>query len=195
MLRYEASANRALLSGHGDTDGRRPAAPTTSWECGRVAGAQTTEINGWTFSTPAVSCPGSRVVVQDVGVGVGQVSIAPGNFRSTVTGTTVRLDWNPVLEPVITYLRSAGSAPGLSNLADTLFTGNAAASLVVNGVPPGQYFVRVRGVGPDNIPGPASNEIIVTVGTGGSCPGSPVGLTQQVTNNTVNLTWGFRGGR
>ena len=110
---------------------------TMSWECGRVA-ANPTSTNGWTFSTPGVSCPGSRVVVQDVGVGVGQVTVAPGNFRSTVTGSTVRLDWNPVLEPVITYLIQAGSGPGLSNLA-SLLTGNAAASLVVGSVPAGQY--------------------------------------------------------
>ena len=136
-----------------------------------------------------VSCPGSRVVVQDVGVGVGQVTVAPGNFRSTVTGSTVRLDWNPVLEPVITYLVQAGSAPGLSNLA-TLVTGNAAASLVGGRRPRGPGPRPVRGVGPDNIPGPASNEIVVSVGSGcASAPGSPVGLNQQVTGNTVNLTW------
>ena len=138
MLRFEASANRAFLSGHGDADRRGPAAPDYELEMRACCGADDRDQRMDVFHAVGL-LSGLTSHGQDVGIGVGQVSIAPGNFRSTVTGTTVRLDWDPVLEPVITYLVQAGSAPGLSNLAN-LLTGNAAASLVVNGVPPGSVF-------------------------------------------------------
>jgi hypothetical protein len=81
----------------------------------------------------------------------------------------------------------------LSNLA-TLNTGNAATSLTVNNVPAGEYYVRVRAIGPDNIPGPPSNEIVVRVGSCAGAPGAPTNLSAQVTGNQVVLLWNAAGG-
>ena len=112
-----------------------------------------------------------------------------GNLRSTVTGTTVRLDWNGLLEPVVGFLVEAGSASTLANLA-RLNTGSVSLALVVNNVPNGEYYVRVRAIGPDGIPGPASNEIVVRVGgVPQTLPLAPANFTAQVVNNQVTLSW------
>jgi hypothetical protein len=121
------------------------------------------------------------------------VTVAPGNLRSTVNGSTVQLDWDRVLETVVSHRIEAGSAPGLANLA-VLNTGSAANTLVVNGVPAGVYYVRVRAVGPDNVPGPASNEIEVRVGACTGPPGAPSNFAAQVNGNNVTLTWAASSG-
>jgi hypothetical protein len=143
-------------------------------------------VGGWTFEAPPSACSSRRTTAADVGVGL--VTVAPGNFRATVTGNTVRIDWDRVLEAVVSHQVEAGSGPGLSNLA-VLNTGSAATTLTVTNVPPGVYYARVRAIGPDNIPGPGSNEIVVRVGSCSSAPGAPTGLSAQVTNNQVLLTW------
>jgi hypothetical protein len=55
----------------------------------------------------------------------------------------------------------AGSASGLSNLAQ-FATGSTAEFIIVSGVPPGTYFVRVRAVSGSAIGGP-SNEVVIVV--------------------------------
>src|SRR6185436_11548374 len=104
---------------------------------------------------------------------------APGpvNFRSTVTGSTVRLDWDQS-PGSFAWQIEAGSGPGLSNLA-TLRLGaipnypGGSLSHTVTGVPNGTYFVRVRSTRVDfsdvSVP---SNEIVVSVGPG-PCAGPP----------------------
>ena len=160
--------------------------PAFSWACVRQSVAVSAP-SGWSFPGPAEECRGAGSVVPDVGIG--EVTTAPGNFRSTVTGTTVRLDWNGLLEPVIGFLVEAGSAPTLANLA-RLNTGSVSLALVVNNVPNGEYYVRVRAIGPDGIPGPPSNEIVVRVGVLGQGPPlAPTNLTAQVVNNQVTLSW------
>jgi len=158
--------------------------PSFSWACVRQS-ATASGGSGWTFPAADDGCAPSTSAPE---AGVGAVSVAPGNLRSTVTGTTVRLDWNAILEPVTSYLVEAGSAPTLANLA-RLDTRSAAPALVVNNVPSGAYYVRVRAVGPDGIPGPASNEIVVQVGPPGSSPQAPANLAAQVANNQVTLSW------
>ena len=85
-------------------------------------------------------------------VGFGLISAAPSNLRSTVTGTTVRLDWDQ-LPDAVSFLIEAGSAPLLADLA-RLASGTPAPALLVNNVPSGTYFVRVRAIGTDGLPGP-----------------------------------------
>jgi len=123
--------------------------PTLNWDCGRQAANAT--VNGWSFELPPSSC---RSMTRLLDTGAGLVSVAPGNFRATVTGAVVQLDWDRVPDPVISHQIEAGSAPGLANLA-VFNTGSAANSLSVADVPPGLYYVRVRAVGPDNQPGPS----------------------------------------
>jgi hypothetical protein len=161
-------------------------APAFSWICVRQS-AVVAAPSGWSFPGPAEECRVAGLVVADVGIGV--VTAAPGNLRSTVTASTVRLDWDGLVEPVIAFLVEAGSASTLANLA-SFNTGSASLALVVNNVPNGEYYVRVRAIGPDGIPGPASNEILVRVGgVPQGPPLAPTNFTAQVVNNQVSLSW------
>jgi chitinase len=84
----------------------------------------------------------------------------PLDFSHAVAGRTVTLTWNPAAGAT-SYVIEAGSTPASSNLV-IFDTGNSNAGLVVPGVPPGTYFVRVRAKNPCGVSGP-SNEIIVLV--------------------------------
>lgn len=83
----------------------------------------------------------------EVAINIGDVPAAPGppdRLKVTVTGSTVVFDWQaPAIGAATSYVLEAGSATGLTNLA-SFDTGNAATRLVVPGVPPGRYFVRLR---------------------------------------------------
>jgi hypothetical protein len=159
---------------------------TVEWECVRHTASTTTTVGGWSFAPPPPTCPSTRAGL--LGVGVGLVTVAPGNLRAAVSAGTVRLDWDLVSEPFVSHLIEAGSGPGLSNLA-SLNTGSMANTLTVAAVPAGTYHVRVRAIGPDNRPGPPSNEITVTVSGCTAAPGAPSNLNAQVSGNQVVLTW------
>src|SRR5262245_52855009 len=101
-----------LLAGTGSCadSGRPPTSPSAvtqftpralSWECAQ----QGPGTGGWSFDRPSVDCGPSAAPVADAGVGM--VTAAPANLRSTITGTTVRLDWNPLTEPVTSFLIEA----------------------------------------------------------------------------------------
>lgn len=111
----------------------------------------------------------------------------PENFATTVNGPTVTLGWQPGAGggPVLSYQLEAGSGPGL---ADLLVTEVRGEGLVVPGVPPGLYFVRVRGLNSSGL-GPASADAAVRVGCGGP-PLLPSGLTASVApGGIVSLQW------
>ena len=135
------------------------------------------------------SCPAPRVSA--LGVSTGElVTTPPGNLTRTVQGTTVLLGWGapPGSQPT-SYVIEAGSASGASNI--TVFdTGTAATALTVNNVPPGTYFVRVRGRDAAGT-GPASNEVTVVVTGAGPAPGPcvPRNLTGIVIGSDVALGW------
>jgi Fibronectin type III domain len=136
------------------------------------------------------SCPAPRVSAQ--GVTAGEiVTAAPTNLTQRVGGSTVQLSWGvPAGSQPTSYVIEAGSAPGLSNIT-TFNTGNAATGLTVNNVPPGAYFVRVRGRDAAGS-GPASNEVTVTVVTG-TAPSpaqcQPRNLTAIAVGSEVSLSW------
>src|SRR5439155_20641171 len=89
------------------------------------------------------------------------------------------------------YRIEAGSAPGLSDLAN-FATGNTATSFMATGVGAGTFFIRVRAVNAAGA-GPASNEVpLVVTGASTPCvgaPGAPGGLTALVNGSTVTLAW------
>jgi predicted phage tail protein len=84
----------------------------------------------------------------------------------------------------------AGSSAGAANLA-ALDLGSAATTMTVPNVAPGTYFVRVRARTAAGTSAP-SNEIVLTVGAGGTCTGAPAppsGLVSSVNGGAVTLSW------
>jgi phosphatidylserine/phosphatidylglycerophosphate/cardiolipin synthase-like enzyme len=107
-----------------------------------------------------ISAPSNEVVVF---VGMAPPPAPPVNLHATVAGAQVMLTWAPgTLEmtgPPTYFILEAGSAPNAVNHGSQAI---AATSVVVPGVPPGVYFVRVRAANATGFSAP-SNEIVVTV--------------------------------
>ena len=119
---------------------------------------------------------------------------APQTFEAVVTNQNVFLSWQPPTSgPVPSqYQLEAGSSPGASNLAVLPVSGSQ-LTLIVGGVPPGTYYVRLRSL---NAAGasPPSNEIVVVVT--GACTGpppAPYGFVSSVNGQTVTLAWSLNG--
>ncbi|MGE0464310.1 MAG: carboxypeptidase regulatory-like domain-containing protein [Vicinamibacterales bacterium] len=114
----------------------------------------------------AVNAAGSSPPSSEVRLIAGDVlspPYSPWNLASSVSGSTVWLTWGspPWQGPVTSYLVRAGSAPGLSNLAQAN-TGNTATTAVFHDVPPGRYYVRVHALNAQGASVP-SNEVLVVV--------------------------------
>jgi predicted phage tail protein len=113
---------------------------------------------------------------------------APSGLTATIVGTTVTLSWGaPSGCAPTSYIIQAGSAPGLSNLAN-FSTGSTATTFTAAGVGAGTYYVRVlaAATGAQSAP---STEIAFTVGVCGTVPGAPTNLQAAVTGSTVVFTW------
>jgi subtilisin family serine protease len=93
---------------------------------------------------------------------------APSGLVATSSGSSVQLRWNaPTTGGAPTsYTIEAGSAPGLSNLAN-FATGNTATSFAASGIGAGTYYVRVRATNSAGASA-ASNEATLVVGAAGS---------------------------
>ena len=81
--------------------------------------------------------------------------LEPLGFTGTASGGVVQLSWvePPYLTPT-SYLLEAGTAPGLSNIAVGVPV--ASTSFSVPGVPPGVYYLRVRGVNASGVGAPSA---------------------------------------
>jgi hypothetical protein len=106
-----------------------------------------------------------------------------------VVGSTVTLSW--IVPAGTTGIRlEAGTAPGLSNAANTVV--GPISWYTAEGVPAGVYYVRVRAIDPTGESAP-SNEIAVTVGIGGgSCltaPDPPLNEQPLPMGGGVALGW------
>jgi hypothetical protein len=112
---------------------------------------------------------------------------APSGLAASVNGSTVSLSWTgPVLGgSVTTYVVEAGSAAGLTNLANVP-TNSAATTATFADVPAGLYYIRVRARNANGTSNP-SNEIITPVNF--ALPGAPGNLSAAVTGTTVVLNW------
>ncbi len=164
-------------------------AQTTLVASGVPPGVYYVRVRG--IDASGVGAPSNEVQVV---VGTTNISAPVLNNNQPVlsSGPTLTLSWTaPATGIPISYLIETSSAPGgPANLAN-FNTGNTQTSLVAPGVPPGTYYVRVRGADATG-PGAVSNEVQVVVsnGGGGVCPSAPRGLniTAQ-TGGTMAFAW------
>jgi hypothetical protein len=110
-------------------------------------------------------------------------------LTAQVSGNTVSFAWQG---DATSWVLEAGSGPGLSNLAVFPFSSPSPAYTVPN-VPPGTYFVRIRGVLFGSAGAP-SNEVIVQVGGAPApspqpCQVGELDLRSTRTLQTLTLNW------
>ena len=148
-----------------------------------------------------------------VTVAGGACTTAPGtptSLAATVNGTSVSLSWNAATAGCTPtgYVLEAGSASGLSNLAN-FNTGTTATGFSARDIGMGTYFVRVRAANAGGSSS-ASSEISFTIGSStptpaptpapapapGPCtlPSAPPGLSTTTSGTTVTLSWGAPSG-
>src|SRR5262249_10872088 len=123
-----------------------------------IAGPGTFYVRVHATNSSGTSAPSNEVRI-DTGSGLE----APTNLAGLVRdASTVDLSWlpGPGVRPA-SYIIEAGSSSGASDLARLTVPGTN-LFLSTPGVPPGTYFVRVRGATSAGIGAP-SNEITVTV--------------------------------
>ena len=145
---------------------------------------------------PAVVATGTAIVVEPptpyTGVNFNltpaqQPPAAPFQLSSTTRGFRVRLSWVPnrLGTAATGYLVEAGFSQG----ATAVTLPATEAFLEVTGVPPGRYFVRVRGTNAFGT-GPASQELVLIVnGDGAGTPIELSALTAWMSGRRLNMTW------
>jgi len=200
VVRLTLAASPAALQPR--LDGQPVASPTSFDSVVGVqrtieAPAQTVGGVSYAFTSWADGGPATRVILTPAvnstytahftAVSGGGVPAAPSGLTSTVNGASVRLSWNRSTGSQ-RYRLEAGTASGLANLVNadmgdvTSFEGL---------VPPGTYFVRVRGVNAAGS-GAASNQVTVVVASAASCvtpPPVPSLFTAQTGGLLAALSW------
>jgi hypothetical protein len=142
----------------------------------------------------AVNSAGASGASNEVQVVVGSAPpcspvLAPTGLVAQINGGTITLSWTaPTTGCTPTsYIIQAGSAPGLTNLAN-FDTGSPATTFVAANVPAGTYYVRIQSAAPGNL-SPSSTEIAFTVGVCGTAPDAPTNLQAAVSGSTIVLAW------
>ncbi len=148
-----------------------------------------------TCAAPSFTGPPSNEVVLTVGAVSLGAPVLNNNLPVQSSGPTVTLSWAaPTSGVPVSYVVEAAATPG-GPAVRSLNTGSAQTSLVVPGVTPGTYYVRVRAVGPAG-QGPASNEVALTVGATASWSGviecrAQIGGTNYTHNETQRWVIGL----
>ena len=84
---------------------------------------------------------------------------APYYLGAIVDGSTVMLSWTAPSEPVTGFLLEAGTAPGRTDLA--MLPLGPTPAISISSVPPGRYFVRVRGINDAGVGSPSGDLVVV----------------------------------
>lgn len=110
----------------------------------------------------------------------------PSALRADVNGPSVRVSWGQAVTggAALSYVLSAGTTPGGTDVLANAPIGNVNA--VGGDLPPGVYYVRVRGANLVGM-GPGA-DLVVQVG-GGFRPLPPAGLKHDWFGDTVRLAW------
>ena len=118
-----------------------------------------------------------------------QQPLPPSGLTAVVTGSTLRVLWTapPLARTAIAYVLEAGTARGLTDIGQVNV---GATELVVTGVPPGTYFIRVRAVTALGTSQPTA-DLAITVGGSGcvSPPAPPSAPAVTVTGSTILFQW------
>ena len=114
---------------------------------------------------------------------------APTNLQALTTTFNVQLTWmapTPSATGVATsYIVEAGLSPGTTIVSIPVST----SSYLAVGVPPGAYYVRVRGVNAAGV-GPPSNEVVLVVAaSGASLPEPPTNAVAFLSGGLLTMTW------
>lgn len=160
---------------------------STSFTLPISSGAYYMRVRGYTSS-------GQGSASNEVRVSFGGATAppaAPGQLRARIDGSRLALEWTPTPAgyPSQGYLLEAGTSINQSDIA-AIDTGTGQPAFAVGGVPPGQYFLRVRGRNTAGVSAP-SNELLVQIGplTCTAAPAAPVQLSPSLQGNVVSLTW------
>jgi predicted phage tail protein len=112
----------------------------------------------------AVNTAGRSAPSNELLLRLGTTTSPPGPpvLGAAVSGNLVSLTWTASTEgdPALRYRIEAGLEPGATALVRD--TTDAGTGVTFPGVPPGTYYVRVRGINTRGI-GPASNDVRVVV--------------------------------
>jgi hypothetical protein len=156
----------------------------------QTGGARPFDLAGCLGTSGDPACYSGAAALTRVTTAGASAPSNPRTLSSSVSGSTITFTWfaPSVGDPVTTYILEAGSATGLTNLANAAI--GTATSYVATGVPAGTYYVRVRA---QNATGTsaASNEVIPVVG-GAACSGAPTaptGLVATAVGSTATMTW------
>ena len=114
----------------------------------------------------------------------------PRHMRARTVSSTVTIDWQSGGLPQATsYRLDVGTVPGGTEVGRF----EVGAVRVTASLPPGTYYVRVRGVGRTG-PGAAGSEVIVSVPALSVPPDAPSALRASVSSGVITLTWAAAAG-
>jgi hypothetical protein len=156
--------------------------------------AMTISSGAFYIRVRAVSAGGQSGPSNEVRVSFGggpAVPAAPGSLTAVVSGSTVTLQWLAPRagHPATGYVLEAGTGLGRSDII-VFNTGSSQPAFRTAGVPPGVYYIRVRGRNSTGA-GEPSNELVLRVGQA-SCtatPEPPVMLSPTLRDAVVGLSW------
>jgi predicted phage tail protein len=152
-----------------------------------------TTVGGGTYYVRVRALTNTTVAGQstEVIVNVAAASSAPLAFAATMAGRNAQLSWQPPADGLgaLSYQVEVGTTSGAANVAQILVPG---LSTVLQDLPDGAYFLRVRAVRSSG-PGEASSEATLNMSAGalscGEVPGAPTEFVGTAQGSLVTLSW------